>query len=269
MREHRRRVRSSSDATLVITTWRMPQGTIRSNGSRSVVTLSAKPCRVTHCFTWIPMLAILRPAVHTPVRPGFRSASMPSRPSAWIRTSSRLAEVPVEIRPMVPQIEDRIADQLAGAVEGDVAAALDLEDLDPAAARARSGAMGRLVARVPRPEGDDRRMLHQEQHVLGELALDPPAPELALVVRAPRRRAEGPGPRRGAVRSRCRHPAGAPAEEQRDRRGERRGDQQGGGAERGVEREGRSAWRAPSRRRSPAPARRGGRWSRAAPAATR
>jgi hypothetical protein len=40
---------------------------MRSNAVRSVVTLRANPCQVTHCFTWMPMLAILRPRVHTPV----------------------------------------------------------------------------------------------------------------------------------------------------------------------------------------------------------
>src|SRR5256885_14448425 len=30
---------------------------MRPNWERSVVTFNANPCQVTHCFTWIPMLA--------------------------------------------------------------------------------------------------------------------------------------------------------------------------------------------------------------------
>ena len=36
----------------------MPHGTMRSKSRRSVVTLSAKPCEVTPCETWIPMAPI-------------------------------------------------------------------------------------------------------------------------------------------------------------------------------------------------------------------
>ena len=56
-----------SRSTDVISTPGIPHGTIRSNWVRSFVTFRANPCHVTHCFTWIPMLAILRPRVHTPV----------------------------------------------------------------------------------------------------------------------------------------------------------------------------------------------------------
>src|SRR5262249_18834616 len=41
------------------------------------------------------------------------------------------AEIPVQIRPEARQVEDRIADELTGAVEGDIAAALDFDEVDP------------------------------------------------------------------------------------------------------------------------------------------
>jgi len=47
---------------------RIPHGTI----SESPTGRSRREAKraVTHCRTWIPMLAILRPPVHTPVSPG-------------------------------------------------------------------------------------------------------------------------------------------------------------------------------------------------------
>jgi hypothetical protein len=75
-------------ATLVISTSRIPHGTIKSNAERSVVTLRAKPCQVTHWRTWMPMLAILRPPVQTPVKGGFRSAATPRLARAPISASS-------------------------------------------------------------------------------------------------------------------------------------------------------------------------------------
>src|SRR6058998_722065 len=44
------------------------------------------------------------------------------------------AEIPVQIRLVAGQVDDRVADELTGAVERHVPAALDLEDLDSVAA---------------------------------------------------------------------------------------------------------------------------------------
>src|SRR4051812_48003773 len=42
-----------------------------------------------------------------------------------------LPQIPVEILSVALEIDDRVADQLTRPMEGDVAAALDLEQLDP------------------------------------------------------------------------------------------------------------------------------------------
>src|SRR5258708_29357849 len=62
------------------------------------------------------------------------------------------------------EVEDGVADELPGAVEGDVAAAVAFEDLDSAQSQlvGRQQDVGRL--RVA-SQGDDRRVLEQEQHV--------------------------------------------------------------------------------------------------------
>ena len=62
------------------------------------------------------------------------------------------------------QVEDGVGDQLSGAVEGDIAAAVDLVHLDAAGGEqlARGDDVGRT--RVA-SQGDDRRMLDKEQDV--------------------------------------------------------------------------------------------------------
>src|SRR5439155_9594557 len=82
------------------------------------------------------------------------------------------AEVPVEVLPVAGQVEDGVADELAGAVERDVAAPLDLEHLEPS-----------LPLPLVRPEqvcvvgvaaqGYDRRVLEQQQQIVRHLPLDP------------------------------------------------------------------------------------------------
>ena len=81
-------------------------------------------------------------------------------------------QVPVEVLAMCPEVEDRIADQLARTVEGHVAAALDLDHLDPAPGELRRR-QRQAAGPGPAAERDDRRVLHQQQHVLGDLARDP------------------------------------------------------------------------------------------------
>ena len=62
------------------------------------------------------------------------------------------------------QVEDGVADELAGAVIGDVAAAIDLVKRDAALGEQFVG--GEDVGAVGvAAEGQDRRMLEQEQHI--------------------------------------------------------------------------------------------------------
>jgi hypothetical protein len=65
----------------------------------------------------------------------------------------------VQIALAVAELQDRIGDQLAGAVIGDIAAALDLDDLDIA----RSQEIGQRA--LPASDGDDVRVLDDEQRV--------------------------------------------------------------------------------------------------------
>ena len=90
----------SSRQTEVIWQPSIPQGTIHSNGCRSLLTLIAKPCVVIPRLMWTPIEPILRaapgagsalgagPAVQTPVRPSISWASTPSSPSDAIITRS-------------------------------------------------------------------------------------------------------------------------------------------------------------------------------------
>src|SRR5213083_2511500 len=75
------------------------------------------------------------------------------------------AEVPVEVPLVTGQVDDRVADELAGSVERHVPAALDLEDPDaiPAAA------MPRIGVAAQRPH---RGVFAQQQHVVRQPALD-------------------------------------------------------------------------------------------------
>ena len=81
----------SSRVTDVMRQFSMPQGTIHSNGWRSLLTLIAKPCVVTPRLTCTPIDAILRGScVQTPVSPSIGPASMPTSASdAMIADSMR------------------------------------------------------------------------------------------------------------------------------------------------------------------------------------
>ena len=75
------------------------------------------------------------------------------------------AEIPVEVRPVAAQVEDRITHQLPGPVERDVAAALDLEHVDAF-----------RVQQVGRPGGAAQRdhgwVLEQQEQVLPQPTVD-------------------------------------------------------------------------------------------------
>ena len=173
----------ASSSRLVTLRSVIPQGTIQSKSRRSVVTLSAKPCEVTPCETWTPMAAIffsrmLPPAmVQTPVSLQMRWAITPKSPAgADQRLFEQANEVDrAEMRAffagqIAAQIDDGIADELAGAVVGDIAAAIDLVQLHAAlceqfVAGEDIGAM-RVAAKR-----EHRRMLQQQQRVADEVLL--------------------------------------------------------------------------------------------------
>jgi len=90
-----------------------------------------------------------------------------------------LAQIPVQILLVPAQVHDRVADELARPVEGDVAAALRLEQLD-AARREEGGRRNEILRLGAAPERDHGRMLEQEQHIVRDLAADPRAGHRAL-----------------------------------------------------------------------------------------
>ena len=177
---------------------RMPQGTIQSKSRRSVVTLSAKPCEVTPCETWTPMAASLRLALlgvraGGPVRGTIAGSAAAEGPDAGALgdalghdaevgagADQRFFQHADEVDgaeegaalagPVAAQIDDGVADELAGAVVGHVAAAVDLVQLDAAGGEeliaGEDVGAGRVAA-----EGDDGRMLQQQQRVADEACL--------------------------------------------------------------------------------------------------
>jgi len=85
----------------------------------------------------------------------------------------------VKVLPMSLEIDDRIANELAGPMEGHVTAALDLEDLDALAAqKVRRCDEVFFLGRAA--ECDDGWMLDKEQNVLRDRAGDSVAGDIAL-----------------------------------------------------------------------------------------
>ncbi len=100
--------RAISTATEVISTSRSPHGTIDSKPTRSIVTFSAKPWKVTQRRTPTPIEANLRSrpelsdcptgSTKTPVQPGTRREARPSSSSAAINPASRFRKWPCTSR---------------------------------------------------------------------------------------------------------------------------------------------------------------------------
>ena len=177
-------------------TWSMPQGTIHSNGWRSLSTFTARPWVVTPRETCTPIEPILRSPAQTPVRGLSRaSAAMPSSRSA---ADHRPLERPHEPGHAVDR-HDRVGHELAGAVVGHAPAAVGVLDADalepvPVLAHGQVGGLGPSPARVY------GRVLEHEQDVR-ELARLAQRAQLLLELRRPRDRA-----RDRAVRPRARPP---------------------------------------------------------------
>ena len=155
--------RPSSRAIVVNDASSSPQAVIHSvNGAGSRSTLSAYPCVVTHLDTWIPIEAIFRGRAVDP-DPG--QPFDPRRLHSQRRQSPdqrllEVAAVALHILSVALQVEDRVADELPGAVVGRLAAAVGLDDLD-------LGALGhvQLALLGATAERDHRRMLEQHDRV--------------------------------------------------------------------------------------------------------
>ena len=128
----------------------MPHGTKRSYQPRSTSQLRAKPCIVTPRLTRIPIAAILRsgPRSSAP-QPHAAAAGDAGGGDAEVGADrdQRLLDAAyvVDDLDVVGQPNDRVADQLAGAVEGDLAAAVDVDD------RRAAGVQRPLVGSVRLP----------------------------------------------------------------------------------------------------------------------
>src|SRR5260221_353327 len=90
-----------------------------------------------------------------------------------------LPEIPVKALPMALEIDDRIADELPGTMEGDVSSALHLMELH-AARGEQLGRRQQMLLLRRSTQGDDRRMFDEEQQVLLERPADPSASGGAL-----------------------------------------------------------------------------------------
>ena len=112
---------------------------------------------------------------HTPVSPSNRVAlDLESGQRAQERLLE-VADVALHVLPVVPEVEDRVADELPGPVEGRLAAAVGLGDLD-------LGALGEVQLELrlgAPPDRDDRRVLEKD-HGLRDRALRHRAGERAL-----------------------------------------------------------------------------------------
>ena len=82
---------------------------------------------------------------------------------------------------MSAQVDDRVADELPRSMEGDVAAALDLVDLD-ASRRERGARNDQMLFLRRASKGHNRWVLDEQQEVLRELTPDSSPRELTLEV---------------------------------------------------------------------------------------
>ena len=162
----------------------MPQGTNRSYQPRSTSQLRAKPCIVMPRLTRMPRAAILRSGPRssarsqTPLRPG-HAGGRDTEVAAHADQRLLDAAYVVDDLDVVGQRDDRVADELAGAVEGDLAAAVDVDDVGAARVERSLVRVGALAG------GEDRRVL-EEQHGGLLLAGDDPGVHVALELHAAR-----------------------------------------------------------------------------------
>ena len=124
----------------------------------------------------MPIEAIFRGGAssQTPVSPSIRVALELERGQRPDERLLQVAAVLLHVAAVAVEVEDRVADELAGPVERGLAAAVGLDDLDP-------GALGHVHLLVvgAAAERDHRRVL-EEDHRVGDRALRDRGGERAL-----------------------------------------------------------------------------------------
>ena len=122
----------------------MPHGTMWSNMARSGSTLSANPWRVRPPATLTPIAAIFSSPTQTPVNPASRArldAEVGERADEHRLERAHVGDDVAQTVAPRRQRDDRVADELTGAVVRDVAAAVGADELGAhrvRAARARA-----------------------------------------------------------------------------------------------------------------------------------
>jgi hypothetical protein len=90
-----------------------------------------------------------------------------------------LPQIPVQVLLMPLEIDDRVSNELSRSMKGHIATSLDLEQLNTL--RGKKLGRSQKVLFLGRPaECHDRRMLDEQQNVLGYDARDTVASEAAL-----------------------------------------------------------------------------------------
>ena len=152
----------------------MPHGTMRLKKSRSVVTLNANPWLVIQREMRTPIAPILSAPTHAPESPAMRALSRPKSRGGADHDLFEIAHVFVHVASIGPEIQDGIADDLPGAVIGDVAAAARLVHLDlPRGEQIGRGDQVRSRRIGLDAKRDDVRVLEQKKEVR-----DAPGPAL-------------------------------------------------------------------------------------------
>ncbi len=138
-----------------------------------------------------PIAAIFSRPTQTPVRPSTRvrrDAVVADRPNQHV---FEIAHVAVDVAAIRVQVDDRIADDLAGPVIGDVAAAAGFENLDAAGASASGSRQDVRASTVAADaERQDVGMFDEEQQVAeraGPAILDQRALQRRALLRTERR----------------------------------------------------------------------------------
>ena len=133
---------------------------------------NAKPWEVTQRLTWTPMAAIFFPSTQTPTALG----SAAGGDAVFLQCAGdgfdKGVHVGADVALPLAQIEDGVADKLAGAVIGDVATAVGFVNVD--AASGEHFRAGEDVAEMGvAAERDDVRMFDEQQLVGDESGLAP------------------------------------------------------------------------------------------------